>query len=257
MSLLIWSAGLIGLLFGSFANVCIHRLPRHESIAFPPSHCPRCGHTIAPYDNIPVLSWLWLKGRCRHCGAVISWRYPLIELLMGAGWALMALLYGPTPALVGALLLWFLLLSLTIIDMETGLLPDMLTLPGVVLGIGWSFLMGYGVDAMIGAVAGYAVFWLVAKLFLLITGREGMGYGDFKLLAMLGAFMGWQALPFIILCSSLTGAVIGSVLLVLQRRGVWHAEIPFGPYLALAGMLWFVAGGDILAWYGGLIGLQP
>jgi leader peptidase (prepilin peptidase)/N-methyltransferase len=139
---LIVAAGVLGLLFGSFANVCVHRLPRHESIMFPASHCPACSHTISPFDNIPVLAWLWLGGKCRHCSSPISWRYPLLELCMGAGWALLAWHYGFTPLLVGALILCFLLLCLTLIDIETGLLPNALTFPGITLGLIWSFWQG-------------------------------------------------------------------------------------------------------------------
>ncbi|MDX8407632.1 MAG: prepilin peptidase [Mariprofundaceae bacterium] len=250
--------GLFGLVFGSFANVCVYRIPRRESVAFPGSHCPGCNHAIDWFDNIPLLSWLWLKGRCRHCGGSIAWRYPLLELLMGISWAFLAWHFGPTPQLLMALVLFFLLWVLTVIDLETGLLPNALTFPGIVIGLAFSWWLGDGwqglLDAGLGAVAGYAVFWLVARIFLLLTGREGMGYGDFKLLAMLGAFMGWQALPFIVFASSLVGAVLGSVFLLLARRGL-RAEIPFGPYLALAGMIWLLWGEPLLDWYAGLIGL--
>lgn len=255
MMLLVLTCGLLGLIFGSFANVCVYRIPRHESVVFPGSHCPQCGHDIDWYDNIPILSWLWLKGQCRHCGGAISWRYPLLELVMGLSWAAMAWHFGPTQVLLQALMLFFLLWTLSFIDLETGLLPNVLTYPGIVLGLLFSWWTGNWQDALIGAVAGYAVFWLIAKVFLLLTGREGMGYGDFKLLAMLGAFMGWQALPFIIFASSMVGAVIGSVFLLLSRRG-FHTEVPFGPYLALAGMVWFIWDGDILIWYTGILGLH-
>ncbi len=242
------AAGILGLMMGSFANVCVYRIPRRESIAFPASHCPSCGHSIAFRDNIPIFSWLLLKGCCRHCAAPISCRYPFLEAVMGLSFAGLAWLYGATPMLLAACSLTFLLWALMLIDLETFSLPDALTFPGIVLGLAFSWWFGQLQDALIGAVAGYWVFWLVAKLFLLITGREGMGYGDFKLLAMLGAFMGWQALPFIILTSSVVGLVIGSTFLLLSRRGI-RAEIPFGPYLALAGIIWFVAGNEITAWY--------
>lgn len=245
----------MGLMFGSFANVCVYRIPRSESIAFPGSHCPACYHDIAAYDNIPLISWLMLAGKCRHCRASISWRYPLLELLMGLSWGVLAWHYGASPVLLQALCLFFLLWVLTFIDLETGLLPNVLTFPGIALGFGFSFWLGDWQASLIGAVAGYAVFWLVARLFLWITGREGMGYGDFKLLAMLGAFMGWQALPFIIFVSSLVGALVGSLFLLLARRGL-RTEIPFGPYLAVAGMVWFVWSESILTWYSGLLGIS-
>ncbi|ATX82638.1 type 4 prepilin peptidase 1 Aspartic peptidase, MEROPS family A24A [Mariprofundus ferrinatatus] len=255
MTLFVLAVGILGLIFGSFANVCVHRIPRRESIAFPASHCPACKHPIAFRDNVPLVSWILLKGRCRHCHEPISWRYPLLEAIMGLSFAGLAWLYGPTPILLMALSLFFLLWILTLIDLETWLLPNALTFPGIALGLAFSWWFGYLQEALIGAVAGYWIFWLVARIFLLVTGREGMGYGDFKLLAMLGAFMGWQALPFIILASSVAGVVVGSIFLLLSRRGM-RAEIPFGPYLAVAGMLWFVAGGEIVAWYTGLLGVS-
>lgn len=257
MTLFVIVSGLIGLIFGSFANVCVHRIPLRQSVAFPASHCPHCDHAIDWFDNIPLFSWLWLRGRCRHCSHPIAWRYPLLELLMGVSWAFLAWHFGPTLQCLEALVLFFLLWVLTVIDLETGLLPNALTFPGMALGLVFSWLLGGQeglIDGVIGAIAGYGIFWGVARIFLLLTGREGMGYGDFKLLAMLGAFMGWQALPFVIFASSLVGAVIGSLFLLLSRRGL-RAEIPFGPYLALAGMAWFIWGQELLAWYSGLLGL--
>jgi leader peptidase (prepilin peptidase)/N-methyltransferase len=253
--LLIAACTLLGLIFGSFANVCVYRIPRSESIVFPGSHCPACQHDIAAYDNIPLYSWLVLAGKCRHCRASISWRYPLLELLMGLSWGVLAWHYGASPVLLQALCLFFLLWVLTFIDLETGLLPNLLTFPGITMGLGFSLWMGDWQASLIGAVAGYSVFWLVARMFLWITGREGMGYGDFKLLAMLGAFMGWQALPFIIFASSLIGALVGSLFLLLARRG-FHTEIPFGPYLAVAGMVWFIWSEPVLTWYSGLWGVS-
>lgn len=246
------SVGLLGLMFGSFANVCVHRIPLHISIASPRSRCPSCENTIAWYDNIPLISWLILGGKCRHCKAAISARYPILELLMGLSWAGLAWYYGFSPMLLQALMLVSLLWILTLIDLETGLLPNILTLSGIAIGLGFSFWFGYLQDAVIGAVLGYGLFWLVARLFLLVTGREGMGYGDFKLLAMLGAFMGWQALPFIVFASSLAGSVVGILLLYLSHKDM-RTEIPFGPYLAAAGMVWFLWGAEILQWYAGLM----
>jgi len=243
--------GVIGLMVGSFSNVCVHRIPRGESIVLPGSHCPQCHHAIAMYDNIPVLSWLLLRAACRHCGNPIAWRYPVMEMVMGLCWAGLAMHYALQAELLVALVLFFLLWNLTVIDLETYLLPNALTYPGIILGLGFSYWLGgfSGAQAaVIGAMAGYGIFWLVARVFLMFTGREGMGYGDFKLLAMLGAFMGWQALPFIILASSVVGTVVGLIFIVLARRGI-RSEIPFGPYLALAGMLWFVWGVPILDWY--------
>lgn len=255
MIALILLSGFLGFLVGSFANVCVYRIPRRESIVLPASHCPVCNHAIAPLDNIPIFSWLMLRGRCRHCHSRISWRYPLLEALMGLSWAGLAWHFGPEPQLAMAVSLFFLLWVLTFIDLETGLLPDILTLPGIALGLLFSWWLGHGPAAIIGALAGYGILWLVNRLFLLFTGREGMGYGDFKLLAMLGAFLGWQALPFIILVSSVIGVVIGSLFLWVSRRGL-RAEIPFGPYLAVAGMIWLLWGDAILAWYMTTAGMQ-
>jgi leader peptidase (prepilin peptidase)/N-methyltransferase len=244
--------GVVGLMVGSFANVCVYRIPRGESIAFPGSHCPNCNHDIAWYDNMPLLSWLFLKGKCRHCHTGISARYPFLELLMAVSWAWLAWHFGAAPVLLQSIVLISLLWILTLIDLETGLLPNALTLPGIVLGLLFAWWQGYFTDALIGAVVGYAAFWLVAHIFLWVTGKEGMGYGDFKLLAMLGAFMGWQALPFIIFFSSFVGAVIGVVYLKLASKDK-HTEIPFGPYLAVAGMCWFLWGDIFLSWYTALL----
>ncbi|OIO70934.1 MAG: prepilin peptidase [Zetaproteobacteria bacterium CG12_big_fil_rev_8_21_14_0_65_55_1124] len=244
----IGSCGLLGLLFGSFANVLVHRLPRGESIAFPGSHCPKCEHAIAWYDNIPVLSWMVLRGRCRHCAAPVAVRYPLLEAGLGLIWGLLAWHFSLKPELGMALVLSFLLWVLTWIDLETGLLPNALTFPGIALGLLYAVFFGDIYASLAGALAGYGVFWLVARVFLLLTGREGMGQGDFKLLAMLGAFLGWQALPFVIFLSSFVGAVIGSVYLLLTRNSM-RAEIPFGPYLAVAGMIWLVWGEGLLFWF--------
>lgn len=243
---------LLGLMVGSFANVCVHRIPKGESIVFPGSRCPACGQAIAWYDNLPLFSWLWLRGRCRHCHAGIAMRYPLLEFLMGASWGFLAWHFGPAPQLAMGLVLVSLLWVLTFIDLETGLLPDIITLPGIAAGLLFSFWTGGPADSLLGAAAGYGLFWLVARVFLLLTGREGMGYGDFKLLAMLGAFFGWQALPFIIFVSAFCGAVIGGIYLLVGRYHA-RAEIPFGPYLALAGMLWLLTGPDIWQWYLSLV----
>lgn len=248
------ASALFGLIVGSFANVCVHRIPRGESVVTPASHCPACGHALAWYDNIPLVSWLLLRGACRYCRTPISARYPLIEATMAAAWGGLAWHFGtPSLLLAEGLLLFTLLWILTWIDLETMLLPDLLTLPGIVVGLLFSacdgsLLHGRWLDGVIGAAAGYGFFWGVARLFRLATGREGMGYGDFKLLALIGAFMGWQALPFVIFASSLLGALLGTLFLLLARRGL-RAEIPFGPYLALAGMVWFLWHEPILTAY--------
>ncbi len=242
------SGALLGLIVGSFANVCVHRLPKGQSVVVPGSRCPSCGKAIAWFDNIPVWSYLVLRGRCRHCQARISPRYPLMEVLMGLSWAGLSWHFGFSIDLLMALTLVSMLWILTFIDLETGLLPDALTIPGILVGCLFGYLSGHLLDSAIGAAAGYSFFWLVAKSFLLLTGREGMGYGDFKLMAMLGAFFGWQALPFIVFVASLVGAILGGIYLLFSNKHA-RAEIPFGPYLALAGMLWLLWGHEFVQLY--------
>lgn len=234
-------AAVFGLMVGSFANVCVHRLPRGESIIRPRSHCPRCRHAIAWYDNIPVISFLWLRRHCRHCQAIIPWRYPLLELSMASVWVYLVWHFGVSVQLLPALTLASMLWMLAFIDIEYGLLPDALTLPGIAAGIAFNLWLGDPLASVVGAAGGYASFWLVAKAFLWLRGMEGLGYGDFKLLAMLGAFFGWQALPFIVFAAAASGAMIGGLYLIISRQ---HARIPipFGPYLAAAGMLWLLWG---------------
>ena len=253
-------AAIFGLLVGSFLNVVIHRLPkmmeadwhaqaaelRGESLAEPPrynlmvprSACPHCGAPIAAWQNVPVVSWLILRGRCAHCATPIPIRYPLVEALTGVLAACAIARYGATAAGLGAMLLTFFLIALAFIDLDTQLLPDDLTLPllwlGLLFNLGGTFVpIG---DAVAGAMAGYGVLWTVFWLFKLVTGKEGMGYGDFKLLAALGAWFGWQALPSIILLSSAVAAVVGIALIVFARHKR-EVPIPFGPYLVGAGLL--------------------
>ncbi|MFN5512857.1 MAG: prepilin peptidase [Burkholderiales bacterium] len=258
--LLIGLAGLLGLLVGSFLNVVIHRLPRMMQAAWeaeaaelrgaapagqgpynllrPRSSCPHCGTPISAHHNIPVLSWVLLRGRCAHCATPIPVRYPLVEVMGGVLSMAAVAQFGPTLAGVGALGLGLVLIALTFIDLDTLLLPDDLTLPllwaGLLLNLWGTFVPLQ--DAVIGAMAGYLALWFVYWAFRLVTGKEGMGYGDFKLLAALGAWLGWQALPAIILLSALVGAAVGIGLIVFRRHGR-ETPIPFGPYLAGAGLL--------------------
>ena len=258
--LLITCAGLLGLLVGSFLNVVIHRLPKMMerrwqqeardilaldavgqaplSLTSPASRCPACGVGIKPWQNIPVVSWLFLRGRAACCGVGISARYPLVELLTGLASAACAWRFGYGVELAGALLLSWALIALAFIDLDTQLLPDDITLPLLWMGLLFAVAGGFVPlqSAVIGAIAGYLALWLVFWAFKLATGKEGLGYGDFKLLAALGAWLGWSALPQIILLSSVVGAVTGIALIVLRRqqRG---AAMPFGPFLAAAGWL--------------------
>ena len=269
---------LLGLLVGSFLNVVIHRLPimmerswqqeYHDyfdkssddnqpaaaperfNLMVPRSACPHCGHAITALENIPILSWLILRGRCRGCQAQISARYPLVEACTGLATAAIAWYFPLGWPLLGALLLTWTLIALTFIDLDKMLLPDQLTLPllwlGLLINISGHFVSLQ--DAVLGAVFGYLVLWSLYWSFKLLTGKEGMGYGDFKLLAALGAWLGWQALPLILILSSLVGAIVGITLLLLRRHQQGN-PIPFGPYLAMAGWIALLWGNDITTWY--------
>ncbi|MEX0900998.1 MAG: A24 family peptidase [Gammaproteobacteria bacterium] len=254
-----------GLVVGSFLNVVIHRLPKMMDRAWrrecrakfepdadddtarydlvqPGSHCPACGHRIRAWENVPLLSWVALRARCSACSVRISARYPLIELVAGVAAGVVAAHFGVTWECLGALLLTWSLIALTMIDFDHQLLPDSITLPMLWLGLLFSVFTATvtPVDAILGAAAGYLSLWSVYWLFKLATGKEGMGHGDFKLLAMLGAWLGWQALPAVIMLSAIVGAVVGITLILAQRLGR-QVPMPFGPYLAAAGwiaLLW-------------------
>ncbi|WP_031431931.1 prepilin peptidase [Methylomicrobium agile] len=281
----------VGLMVGSFLNVVIYRLPimmyggwRKECIEFlelapeavplpqsgrpislteeepfnlalPLSRCPSCKAPIKPYQNIPVLSYLFLKGKCAHCGARISGRYPAIELLTAVLSAAVAWHFGYTLQTLFALLLTWSLIALTFIDIDHHLLPDSITLPmlwsGLILSLGGVFTDAH--SSIVGAAAGYGSLWLVYHLFKLATGKEGMGFGDFKLLALFGAWLGWQSLPLIVLLSTLTGAVLGVASIVFAKRD-HAAPIPFGPYLAFAGWIALIWGESINRLYLASIG---
>ncbi|QVM97528.1 prepilin peptidase [Pseudomonas sp. SORT22] len=264
---------LLGLIVGSFLNVLVHRLPimlerqwqaeAREVLALPseaqaprfdlflpPSQCPHCAHRIRPWENIPVVSYLALRGRCSACQARISPRYPLVELACGALTLFAAWHLGFTVAALALMVLSWGLLAMSLIDIEHHLLPDALVLPLLWLGlIANAFELFVPLeDALWGTVAGYLSLWSVFWVFKLVTGKEGMGYGDFKLLAMLGAWGGWQILPLTLLLSSLLGAVIGLIMLRLQRKQA-STPIPFGPYLAIAGWIALLWGGQITTSY--------
>lgn len=220
------------------------------NLLFPPSHCPVCDKPVKPWQNLPIVSYLLLRGRCNGCGTPISLRYPAIELLTGLLFGVVACYSGAAPLLLGGMLFTAMLISMTFIDVDTQLLPDNLTLPLLWAGLLFNLWTGYVplVDAVLGAAAGYLSLWAVYWLFKLATGKEGMGYGDFKLLAALGAWLGWQQLPVVILLSSFVGALFGVVLIVLARHGRGK-PMPFGPYLASAGWIAFIWGNSIVTWY--------
>jgi leader peptidase (prepilin peptidase)/N-methyltransferase len=270
----------LGLLVGSFLNVVIYRLPlmmearwrrdccelleieqeREEgplTLATPNSHCPNCKAPIRPWQNIPVISYVVLGGKCANCATKIPLRYPATELATGVMTLALVWHFSISPALLGAMLLTWSLIALAVIDIDHQLLPDDITLPllwlGLLFNLGGTYVSLQ--DAVIGAMGGYLILWSVYWLFKLVTGKEGMGYGDFKLLAALGAWLGWQALPLIVLLSSLVGAVCGIALMMIKRRGR-EIPIPFGPYLAMAGWISLLWGDLITNTYLGGLGLE-
>ena len=279
-NLLIFSVLILGLMIGSFLNVVIYRLPvmmerewRKEcreflelepepeqqdsepfNLVFPLSHCPHCRHNIKPYHNIPVLSYLLLRGKCAQCGQPISLRYPILEAFTGLCSAIVAWHFGYGLNMFFALLLTWGLIAASFIDIDHQLLPDSILLPTLWLGLFLSLFSVYtdSASSIIGAIAGYLSLWTVYQGFKLATGKEGMGFGDFKLLALLGAWLGWQYLPLIILLSSLVGAIIAMIVLIKRDR---NAPIPFGPYLATAGWLALIWGDDINRLYLNAVGL--
>lgn len=265
-------AALLGLMVGSFLNVVIHRLPRMMerewreqcsamggeeaqrsapyNLVIPRSACPSCGHVISAWENVPVISWLILRGRCAHCKTPISPRYPIVEALTGIISAYVAWRFGFGPTALAALLFAWTLIALTFIDLDTQLLPDSITQPLIWLGLLLNF-NGFFTslnEALVGAVAGYLSLWSVYWLFKLVTKKEGMGYGDFKLLAAIGAWLGWQMLPLVILLSSLVGAVVGISLILFAGHGR-QIPIPFGPYLAGGGLIALLWGKQITQAY--------
>jgi leader peptidase (prepilin peptidase)/N-methyltransferase len=283
--LFVFFTSLLGLFIGSFLNVVIVRLPQilfrsweqealeflavrapeklvsradtgpqtqstNYNLAFPASHCPHCHHAIRYYDNIPVLSFLWLAGKCRDCKAPIAWRYPVVELLCAvlSGW--IAFHFGCTLQGIAALFLTWVLLAQTFIDLEHQLLMDNLTLPTLWLGLLLSLhpVFASPVECILGAAAGYLLFWLLYWIFRGITGKEAMGYGDFKLLALLGAWLGWKALPVIVLLASLGGSIVGICMMVFFGRSK-NEPFPFGPYLAIGGWIALNWNDRLVAWW--------
>ena len=239
----------LGLAIGSFLNVCVHRIPLGQSLSHPASSCPSCGNTLRWFDNIPVVSYVVLGGRCRQCRAPISIRYPAIEVGTMVLFVLHGLVFGWTPLLVPRLLFACAMVVLFAIDLEHQLLPDVITLPGIVLGLVSSTVLPPGlVDALIGAVAGGGVLWLVGEAYYRYTGQEGMGFGDVKMLAMVGAFLGWKLMLLTLVLSSVAGSLIG-LLVISARRGDMKYTLPFGTFLALGALAASLAGGPILDWY--------
>ncbi len=260
---------LVGLAVGSFLNVCIHRIPAGRSVVWPGSRCPACAAPIAWSDNVPLLSWLALGGRCRSCRAPISARYPLVELVAGGLAVLSVVRFGLTPWAVVAFAFGCALLVVSLIDLDEGIIPDVISLPGILVGLAASALVPGGVglwDAFAGACLGGGILWIVATLYQRVAGIEGLGLGDVKLLAMIGAFVGWQSIPAVLLVASVAGSVGGLVLIASGRgrararrvlrvlgpsalvRHLRRTPLPFGPFLALGALVALYVPGLALPW---------
>jgi leader peptidase (prepilin peptidase)/N-methyltransferase len=248
-------AFIFGAVVGSFLNVCICRMPKGESVVFPPSHCPACGFKLPFYDNIPLVSWLLLRGQCRSCRGPISFRYPLVELITALLTLFLFKRFGLSLPFGILFLFCSAMVVITFIDLDHMIIPDVISLPGIILGFVFSFFipqLGW-LNSLLGILAGGGSLYLVATLYQLFTRKEGMGGGDIKLLAMMGAFFGWKAIPFIIFMASLGGSVIGVTLMLVQKKD-GKLAIPFGPFLALASIVYIFYGRQMIHWYMGLEG---
>ncbi len=241
--------GLFGLLVGSFLNVCIYRLPRRESIVWPSSKCGSCGRPLAWFENVPLVSWMALRGRCRTCRARISVMYPAVEAATGALFAVAPLAFGVTPLLAVRLVFGCAMVVLFAIDLRHRILPNAITLPGVVVGMASSLFLPPGVvAALVGAAAGGGVLYAINEAYYRARGVDGLGMGDVKMLAMIGAFLGWRQTLVTLMLASCLGSVVG-VGLILSRRGGMKAALPFGTFLAVGALIASVAGDWMLAWY--------
>ena len=253
-----WLAGLLGLVLGSFFNVCIYRLPREESIVWPGSHCPHCRHALSPLDNIPLVSFLLLKGSCRYCQEPISYRYPLIELLTALLMVFLVGRFGISWAFLQAAVLTCALLVVSFIDLDHQIIPDVISLPGLAIGLGLSWLSGNPgwQSSLIGLLVGGGLLYLLATGYELLAKREGMGGGDIKYLAMIGAFLGWTGVLVTVILAALIGSVLGISLMLFWKKGRTHA-LPFGPFLSLGALIHLFQGPELIAWYLAFSGLSP
>ena len=243
-----------GLLIGSFLNAVIHRVPRKQSIVSPGSQCPSCGYALRWYDNIPVLSYVMLGGRCRRCRKPISIRYPIVELITAVVFVAHYFVFGWTPLLAVRLLFAASLVALFAIDLEHHLLPDVITLPGIVVGLVASVFLPPGlVESLIGMLIGGGVLWLIGEAYFRYSGEEGMGGGDVKMLAMIGAFLGWKLVLVTLVMSSVAGSVLGLAIIAIKRGSMKYA-LPFGTFLALGALAASLIGDQIVTWYAGRLG---
>jgi leader peptidase (prepilin peptidase)/N-methyltransferase len=247
----LFAAAIFGLCIGSFLNVVIYRVPRGLSIVTPPSRCRNCGYLLRWYDNVPVLSWLFLRARCRSCGTPVSWQYPVVEVITGALFVLVVWLTPIGPLVFSRLMLVCILIALFGIDLEHQILPNSITLPGIVIGVLLSLIAPPGVrDALIGVVLGGGILYAIAGGYYLWRREEGMGMGDVKMLAMIGAFLGWKAVLVTLVLASFSGAIIGLLLMALQR-GTMKFALPFGTFLAIGAAIAMLTGDPLIAWYAG------
>jgi leader peptidase (prepilin peptidase)/N-methyltransferase len=251
-------AGLFGALIGSFLNVCIYRLPRRESIVWPASHCPVCMKAIAWYDNVPLISYAWLGGKCRLCRAAISSQYPLVEALNAVGYVVLFWRFGPTLEAVSYAVLYSALIVVTGTDLSHRVIPDAITLPGIIVGLlSGALVLPVGfTNSLAGVVVGGGILWFLAWLSPILFGKEGMGGGDIKLMAMVGAFLGWKPVLLAIMVASLIGSIVGGGLIAagVMRR---HEYVPFGPFLALGSVVALFFHESLLNWYWSLFDLGP
>ena len=242
---------LLGLSVGSFLNVCVHRLPRRQSLVHPGSRCPHCGYVLRWYDNIPVVSYLLLRGRCRKCGDAIAIRYPALELVTLVLFLVHGAVFGWSALLVVRLIFACAMVVLFAIDLEHHLLPDAITLPGIVAGLLFSTVLPPGiVSALLGMLIGGGALWLIGEAYFRYSGQEGMGGGDVKMLAMIGAFLGWKLVLVTLVLSSVAGSLIGVFVIVLKRGGMKYA-LPYGTFLALGALAASLAGERLVTWYAG------
>lgn len=247
--LVVCAFALAGLMIGSFLNVCIHRLPRRESIVWPASHCTACNRPLAWFENMPVIGWLALRGRCRTCGSPISVMYPLVEVTTGVVFAGGALVYGLSPLLFVRLAFACALIVLFVIDLQHRILPNAITLPGIAAGFLASLFLPPGwLSSLIGIAAGGGILYALAEAYYRVRGVEGLGMGDVKMLAMIGAVLGWPLMLLTLVLASFAGSLVGLGLMA-SGRGTMQAALPFGTFLALGALVAAVAGDPILSWY--------
>ncbi len=250
--LIVWlTIGALGLAVGSFLNVCIHRLPLQESLASPGSRCPQCGAPLRWYDNIPLLSYIILGGRCRSCRAAISMMYPLVELVTALVFLAAYFLFGPSPLLVARLVFACAMIVLFVVDLQHRILPNVITIPGIIAGFVFSLFLPPGwLGSLIGIVAGGGVLLLMAEMYYRFRKEEGLGMGDVKMLAMIGAFLGWKLMLVTLVLGSFLGSFIGIGMIALKRGDMKYA-LPFGTFLAIGAIVASVSGDAILQWYAG------